>query len=175
MNFRMNIIKQLLLLFLTAAVLTACGNNDEQRRFEREAYRSPEGFTKTNLQGEVLSIDPDDWRISPYYQGLIEIQPIYTPPYPNPVTLGTNLRFEIGVTGVQSVNGLDVQIRYGNDTWKNLYSTFGTSLPPGLTTFQIDPITLGQFNTPESAKGLHRIFIFDFNQRLITYGDIRIE
>lgn len=164
-----------LILFFGFFVFSACDNSNEQQDFESEAYRNPSGITKTNLQGKVLEKDDDDWRISPYFQGLVEIQPLYTPPYPNPVKLGTALHFEIGVTGVQPINGIDVQVRYPDNTWKNLYTTLGNSLPPGLTTFQIDPITLGQFNTPESAKGLHRIFFFDFNQRLITYGDIQVE
>ncbi len=163
------------LLFIGLFATAACDSSNEQRDFEADAYRAPSGITKTNIQGEVLEKDDDDWRISPYFQGLIEIQPLYSPPYPNPARLGTALHFEIGVTGIQTVNGLDVQIRYSDNTWKNLYSTLGNSLPPGLTTFQIDPVTLGQFNTPESAKGLHRIFFFDFNQRLISYGDIQVE
>ncbi|MFA5669162.1 MAG: hypothetical protein WC967_07955 [Balneolaceae bacterium] len=160
---------------ITISVVLACSGNDEQRDFENAAYRSPSDITRTNIQGEVTSNDPDDWRIAPYFQGLVEIQPLYNPPYPNPVTLGTSLHFEIGVTGIQPINGIDVQVRYSDNTWKNIHSSFNSTLPPGLTTFQIDPRTLGQFNTPESAKGLHRIFFFDFNQRLITYGDILVE
>lgn len=164
-----------MLTLLFTVLYVACGGSDEQRRFEREAFRPPEGITKTNTQGEVQEEDPDDWRISPYYQGLVEIQPLYAPPYPNPVPLGSVLNFEIGVMGIQPVSGIDVQVRYPDDTWKNLYSTIGNSMPPGITTFQIDPVTLGQFGTPTSAKGMHRIYIFDFNQRLITYGDILVE
>lgn len=163
------------LLILTISLLLACTGNEEQRDFESDAYRSPSGITRTNMHGEVISKDDDDWRISPYFQGLVEIQPLYTPPYPNPVTLGTSLHFEIGVTGIQPVNGLDVQIRYSDNRWKNIYSSLSSTLPPGLTTFRIDPLTLGQLGTAESAKGLHRIYFFDFNERLITYGDILVE
>tara|TARA_R110002096_G_scaffold324349_1_gene518367 strand:+ start:13271 stop:13780 length:510 start_codon:yes stop_codon:yes gene_type:complete len=163
------------LLLLTISTLFACSGNKEQRDFENEAYRSPSNITYTNIQGEITNTDPDDWRISPFYQGLVEIQPTYSPPYPNPAQLGSNLNFEISVTGVQPVNGLDIQIRFDDNTWRNIYSSFDNPLPIGLSTFQIDPLTLGQFNTPESAKGLHRIFLFDFNQRLISYGDILVE
>ncbi|MEX2364644.1 MAG: hypothetical protein WD597_13520, partial [Balneolaceae bacterium] len=49
------------------------------------------------------------------------------------------------------------------------------TLQPGLTTFQINPLELGESPVPESARGLHRVHIFDGRGQLISYGDIMIE
>ena len=151
--------------------LAACSGNDDQSEFEKEAYRDPFGYTETNNQGTIISVDDDDWRVSPFYQGLVDINP----PFPNPASIGSPINFEVNIVGIQSVAGLDVQIRYPNNQWNNLYLSFDSPLPPGINTFQLDPVTLGQFGTAESARGLHRIFFFDFNQRLISYGDILVE
>lgn len=159
------ILTTVLFLFLS------CSSNDAQEEFEREAFRSPSGYTEVNAQGQIINTDPDDWRISPLYQGLIHVNP----PFPNPASIGSPINFEINVIGIQSVPGLDVQVRYDNGTFNNLYTSFINPLPAGVTTFQIDPIQLGQFNNAESARGLHRVFLFDLNQRLISYGDIQVE
>lgn len=150
----------------------SCTNNDAQREFESEAYRNPSGITKTTAQGEITSTDTDDWRTSPYFQGLIEI---VNPPYQNPAQLGTAINFEIQVTGVQGVSGLDVRVRYPNGNLNNIYSSNNNPLEPGFTTFQVNPIALSQDGSDNLARGLHRIFFFDFNQRLISYGDIQVE
>lgn len=165
----MKLIPQLLL--ISFFILLGCTGSDDQRDFESEAFRSPSGITQTNSQGEILSADPDDWRSSPFFQGLVEV----APPFPNPATLGSPINFEVQVTGIQGVSGLDVRIRYSNGQWNNLYQSNDNQLQPGLTTFQINPIALSQDGSDNLARGLHRIYFFDFNQRLISYGDIEVE
>ncbi len=152
-------------------LLISCSSSNDQREFESEAFRDPSGITQTNAQGEVISNDPDDWRVSPFYQGLIEVQP----PFQNPAQLGTPINFEIRVTGVQGVNGLDVRVRYPNGNLGNIFTSTQNPLEPGITTFQIDPISLSQDGSDNLARRLHRVFLFDFNQRLISYGDIEVE
>ncbi|MEQ8578500.1 MAG: hypothetical protein RIC57_14135 [Balneola sp.] len=158
-------------ILISVFLFLSCTSNDAQREFESEAYTDPSGITRTSAQGEVISIDPDDWRISPFFQGLMEV----TPPFQNPAQLGTALNFEYQVTGVQGVSGLDVRVRYPNGSLHNIYSSSNNPLEPGIKTFQIDPIALSQDGSDNLARGLHRIFFFDFNQRLISYGDIEVE
>ncbi|XWN37799.1 MAG: hypothetical protein ROO71_02500 [Balneola sp.] len=158
-------------LLISVFLFLSCTSNDAQREFEAEAYQNPSGITKTSSQGEVLNVDPDDWRISPFFQGLIEI----APPFQNPAQLGTAINFEVQVTGVQGVSGLNLRVRYSNGTWNSIYASSNNTLEPGLTTFQIDPIALSQDGSDNLARGLHRVFFFDFNQRLISYGDIEVE
>jgi len=158
----------LVLIFLGAL---GCSSSDAQREFESQAFREPSGITRTTPQGETLEIDPDDWRISPFFQGLIEV----IPPFQNPAQLGTAINFEVRVTGVQGVSGLDVRVRYPNGSFSNIYLSNNNPLDPGLTTFQINPIVLSQDGSDNLARGLHRVFFFDFNGRLISYGDIDVE
>lgn len=159
---------------LVFAVTLSCTRNDAQQDFERDAYKTPQNFTETNHTGKIISTDEDDWRISPLYQGLVHVNP----PFPNPVSSSDNLQFEIEITGVQSVSGLEVITRYDNANptsgFKTLYFETQT-LMPGLTTFTINPLELGRNDVIESARGLHRIFIYDGNGNMISYGDVMVE
>lgn len=152
-------------------LLIGCSSSDAQREFETEAYRSPSGITATSAQGEIMSTDPDDWRTSPFFQGLVNVKP----PFQNPAQLGALINFEIQITGVQGVSGLDVQVRFPNGNLSRIYSSSNSSLEPGIETFRIDPITLSQDGSDNLARGLHRVFLFDFEGRLISYGDIEVE
>ncbi|MEX0720263.1 MAG: hypothetical protein WD059_06315 [Balneolaceae bacterium] len=164
----------LLLLLIFVAVNQNCTRNDEQREFEQEAYRPPNDFTETSPQGEVNSVDEDDWRISPLFQGLFEVRA----PFPNPSNTTSAIQFEIEVTGVQSINGIEVIVffdDYDPREGSNVLYFDTESLPQGLTTFQINPLELGEISVPESVRGLHRIYIYDGRGQLISYGDIMIE
>jgi len=149
----------------------ACSSSDEQREFESEAYRNPSGITQTSSQNEVVTTDPDDWRTAPLFQGLIEIRP----PFPNPAQLGTLINFEVRVTGVQGVGGLDVRVRYPNGNFSSIFLSNDNPLDTGVSTFRIDPRALSQDDSDNLARGLHRIFFFDFDGRLISYGDVEVE
>lgn len=162
------------LLLTTLFVCAACTRNDAQREFERSAYQNPYGYTETSHIGEVITPDTDDWRIAPLFQGLIEVNP----PFPNPVNTNESIQFEVSVTGVQSVSGLEVIVQLDSSDptsgFKTIYFETQT-LNPGLTTFRINPLELGRTDVVESSRGLHRIYIFDSSQNMITYGDIQVQ
>lgn len=162
--------RNLTFLLFSVLLFSACVSNDAQRDFEAQAFRPPSGITQTDAQSNILSTDIDDWRISPLFQGFVEIKP----PYPNPVNVGEIINFEIEVTTLQSIAGLDVLVRFDDGTFGNLYSSFDNPLNPGLLTFQVNPILFSPFGTAETARGLSRVYLFDFNQRLISYGDVEI-
>lgn len=159
-----------LLLLFTAII--GCTRNDAQREFEEEAYSAPNNYTETAPNnGEVLSNDPDDWRTSPRFQGFINV----VPPFPNPVSTNQNIQFQLDVIAQGSVNGLLVYILFQNGDRKVLYEDFDP-LPQSLYDFQIPAASLSEFDgSPESARGLKRIYLFDLNNRLISYGDILVE
>ncbi len=162
----------ILTLVLLCSFSGSCTRNDAQREFEKDAYALPQNFTETNNQGEVINPDKDDWRTSPLFQGLIEI----VPPYPNPTTTNQAIQFEVEVTGVNSVNGIQLWVQLENSGQRVIYEYYET-LEPGLTTFQINPLELSwdNNNSPEGARGLSRVYIFDANQQMISYGDIMVE
>lgn len=165
----------LLLTGATGAALQACGQDDDQRAFEREAFSEPEGFTETTLSGEVRSRDEQDWRIAPMYQGYVEIDsPEAPPPYPNP-TSGDPVQVELWITGIETVNGITVETLDPEGRPIQLYESTESPLPTGIYDFSFAPERLTRTGTLEAARGLHRIFIYDRNNNMITYGDIKVE
>lgn len=160
-----------LLILLT---ITGCGQNDDQREFEREAFAPPSGITETDGSGEITGEDPDDWRIAPFYQGLVSDVRVF----PNPVTVSDQLTIEISISGLDAVAGLSIAVLLEdavNAQFRILYNSLESPLPPGLTTATINPVRLGRFNTIESARGDHRIIIFDQQDNVISYGDVRVQ
>ncbi|MFP8488006.1 hypothetical protein ACKGJO_02815 [Gracilimonas sp. Q87] len=158
-------------LSLLIFVLTAsCTRNNAQRDFEQDAYSAPAGYTETTAQAEIISLDEDDWRTSPLYQGLVNI----VPAYPNPVATNQQFYLEIESLFNNSINGFEVIVRLPNNDLYTLYQEFDTPLP-SLKTILLDPLELGIDGSPEAARGLKRIYIFDLDGQMISYGDIMVE
>lgn len=152
-------------------MMLSCATSTDQRDFERDALQDPAGITRTNAQGQVESQDDDDWRIAPLFQALIEVRP----PFPNPATVGDRITFEISVTGVQAIEGIIVFERLNNGNLSELFTTVDTQSSTTFIVFELDPLLLQNFGNGNGQIGLHRILIYDFNNQLISYGDIEIE
>lgn len=148
---------------------TGCNQSSDQREFEQAAFSIADGFTSTNNRGEVINRDPDDWRIAPFFQGLIEIDPAY----PNPVQSNEQISIDRVVTGIESVSGFRVLAFYGNNNLQFIFDDFRRPLPTGLQTVPLQAADIAQF--AENPQGLYRIIILDANENVITYGDIMIE
>ncbi len=159
----------LLAILLVSAI--SCTRNDAQQEFEQEAYRMPDGITETEYDGKVISEDEDDWRISPMFQGSLRID---APPHPNPVQTSQVLNIEIYVLSQQAVSEIHVYVRYQDGSPQLVDSQFEIS-SPGVYSFRIDPLDFGEFRDPESARGDHRILIYNGRDQIISYGDVRVE
>jgi hypothetical protein len=160
---------------LLALLLTAgCQKDDAQQTYEQEAFQVPQNFTAMTVDGQQEGEpDDDDWRISPRYAGLVRF---YSDdeiryPYPNPAATDQRVTFEMYIS-LDALEGLVVGGYNQQDQFVPLYTQYDT--PNGLITFRINPSNLAQIGG-EQAVGLHRIFIFDSADNLITYGDIKIE
>lgn len=162
-----------LLLFLVLGLAACSSTDDAQRDFENQAFRPPEGITRTDNGGEVQETDPDDWRVSPMYSGFVEIE---QPAYPNP-TNGQTISIELLVTGLGSVNGIEVVTLDERNIFRPLYFDERQPIPVGFSLITIDPLLFapGGSGTISGARGLHRVFVFDRRENLITYGDVRVE
>lgn len=160
-----------LLLFIPLFFLTvSCGGNDAQDSFEREAYRLAENITRTNYQGDVDPdhIDNDDWRVSPFYTGIADIDPVF----PNPVPYVDNATLEVYINGSPLSSYLE--LFYIDDSGRPVQLEVQESVGDfTLNTFRINPIQFGA--NADLAKGIYRLILIDGNQRIITYGDIMIE
>lgn len=164
----------LVLLAVLLFLFSGCGQDDDQREFEQQALQLPEEITETEGNGKVISEDPDDWRTSPFFQGLVFVNPAF----PNPVSIGDQLSLEIDIAAIDAVSGLTVAVLIddaANAQFRSLYTVNQNPLPPGLTSVPINPLELGRFNTPESARGIHRLIIYDNRQNIISYGDVLVE
>lgn len=158
-------------ILITALLLLSCASSSQQREFERDAFQDPLGITRTNAQGEVQNTDDDDWRISPLFQSIVEVNP----PFPNPAAVGDRITFEIAVTGVQAVEGIVVFERLNNGNLAELFSTVDTQTSTTFIVFELNPLLLQDLGNGNGPRGLHRILIYDFNNQLISYGDVEIE
>jgi len=69
----------------------SCTRNNAQRDFEQDAYMEPAGYTSAERPTELTSVDEDDWRTSPLFQGLVKVYPAY----PNPVSTNEQFFLEI--------------------------------------------------------------------------------
>lgn len=159
------------LLFVILALFAACGKDAGQEEFERQAFATPQNFTRTDANGQIVSEDPDDWRIGPIFQGLVEVNAV---PYANP-SVGLQFRFELLITRLEAVSGLEI---YSRDRFGRpfiVYTDNRRPLPPGLIDLLIEPSWLTPSRIYSEAIGLNRIFVYDGNGNLITYGDLKVE
>lgn len=170
MNQGIPLIKKVLFI-LVMVLLSSCKQDAGQEEFERQAFTTPSGFTQTNSNGQIINNDPDDWRIGPLFQGLIEVNAV---PYANP-SVGLQFRFELLVTGLEAVSGLEI---YSRDPFGRPFLVYNDNrrpLPPGLIDLAIEPSWLTPSRIYSEAIGLNRIFVYDANGNLITYGDLKVE
>jgi hypothetical protein len=163
--------QRLLLLSLITLFVLSCDRDSDQEQFEREAFAQPNNFTQTNANAEIIRLDPDDWRIGPMFQGLVEMN---APAYPNPSS-GTRFTVELLVTGLESVFGLEIYTRDDFGRPYLIYTDNRRPLPPGIVDIYLEPVWFSPNRLYSTAIGLRRVFIYDGNGNLITYGDLKIE
>lgn len=157
-----------LILLLILLILSGCNQNSDQREFEQQAFSEPTGITETDENGDITgNNDPDDWRISPFFQGDIEL---IFPPFPNPVQTNNRLTINIQVLFLERVREIYIRV-YRPPSFYQI----GPREPAlfGGNTFRLNPVEIAGRNP--NPKGTYRIIIQDENQNVITYGDIEIE
>lgn len=147
----------------TAFLLNACDTQAEQDEFADRASLPPSGYTQTTLDGEIVSVDEDDWRTAPVYGPSVVVDPAY----PNPFSEGF-LYVPVYVRFSDSIRG-GLALRAYNNTGRLV--TLGTipeAFQQGSYAFNVSPGLIGR-------RGLVRLFIFDASSELVSYGDLFIE
>lgn len=170
-----DMIKFPIAIFCLSLIAAGCSRSDAQREFEQQALSIPENITGMTEAGKRVpdSNDPDDWRISPMYRGLIAID---TPAYPNPVNINSILRIIIDNKGFETLSGLEVFV-YRDDPRNQLgpvYINDEPSITPGLLSIQLDPRQFSPFGNSSQASGLYRLIIYDGRRNIVSYGDVRV-
>lgn len=171
-----NHFKYLLFLLFTSFLLTAgCSKSDDQREFEEQALADPQGITETDSNGNVMNTDPDDWRISPMYQGLITIgTPDNQPPYPNPLSFNQELTINIYIRSIETLNRLEIHSFELPDQGLPTIAVRDEISSPTLETFTLSGQLISGSSGGSQASGLYRILIYDGQQNVVTYGDIQL-
>ncbi len=159
----------LFLIFIVLALfVTACSQDDDQREFENKAFSLPQSITQTNDRGEIVNgnEDPDDWRVAPFYQGLVFVDPAY----PNPVLTNQQLTLEIHLPYIDTISTLFAYV-----VRDAMHYDFIKQEPAmSLSVFVFDPVNEIARHS-ENPQGLYRIIIVDDNDNVVTYGDIQIQ
>lgn len=177
----MSIVSKIKFIVVFGAILflAGCAKSDDQRRFEERALsETPSGIIEMNVQGQRVEngeTDPNDWQISPAYRGLISIGDLSnsTPPYPNPVNLNQNLNITISLnTADLNVNRFEIySFRFSSDGLNDVHVVSEIESYNHIT-IQAQSIAPGYTGTEPVT---YRLLVYDGNENLITYGDIRIE
>lgn len=154
---------------LFGLLLLGCGKSDDQKEFEDQAFSTPSGYTETiDANHEPDKVDPDDWRISPMYQGIVSFNVI---PWPNPVTFNGQLNFDLGILP-QGVSNIDIYVF--SESSQNLLGPIdnisSTELQGGNVNIRL---AASNFSNTGSS-GLFRILILDGQEDVISYGDVQV-
>ncbi len=155
-------------------LLTSCTITPDQREFENEAYSIPSNYTPTNIHGEVTDqgeFDPDDWRIGPMFSGIVELEEYA---HPNPSPPNSVVRITLYFNDSSRISGLTV-LGFSNDPNDRAFiqSEPGSEINDGLFTLRLNSNTFYQEGVGGSP--LYRVLIYDQNNNLITYGDVKVE
>lgn len=152
-------------------ILISCNQNDEQRKFEEEVFSLPENITETNGNGEIVEghEDPNDWRIAPFFQGVVDVDI----PFPNPLLTNQQLNLYVRPYYIDTINGLRIYVLSENQNLRLLREDPRSPLPPGPVYFSLKALEIAQI--PANPQGLYRIIIQDGQGAIISYGDVRIE
>ncbi len=145
---------------ITAAGCDTQGGQDD---FAASASRRPSGYTQTNADGTVVTVDEDDWRTSPAYRGTVRIDPAY----PNPVATEF-VTVPVTVTQFNSVRGGLVLRAYNSAGLLFRLADIPEARDPGAYVFSFAPGLLGRL-------GLQRVFVFDTVGEIVSYGDIMVQ
>ena len=165
----------ILILGLIGILFSGCSKSNDQREFENQALQEPQGFTETGPNGDIENTDPDDWRVGPMYRGLVSIgTPDKQPPYPNPLAFNQDLTVNIYIRSIETLNRIEV-FSFQLPSQPNATIAVRDDLSsPTLETFTLSGQLISGSTGGSQAEGLYRILIYDGQQNLITYGDVKI-
>lgn len=152
---------------LIAVVVVGCDNQGAQEDYINEASSLPSGITRilaNDFGGTICTEDPDDWRTSPVYTGIILVE---RPAFPNPASGATEGTILLRVLQFDRVQGGFVLNAFGSGNLPIELGRIPDASSPGEYALQFSPSLL-------SENGLHRLFVFDSIGELVTYGDFEL-
>lgn len=153
--------------------MVACQPDDDNRQkdFEQEAYSTPSAITKTTFNGTIESRDSDDWRVSPFYAGLLTVQP----PFPNPANPTQTVQLLVTIQSLDVLSRVRVWT-FNPSRPSALWPVWNsTSLGPGILEIPMNPMNFTPSGSVSELRTTHRIILTDQLDQVITYGDVQIQ
>ncbi len=134
-----------------------------------------ENFTRTNQSGQVLSEDPNDWRIAARFAGEVELLQVA---FPNPTRHGqVELTFQFrSSVGFSRLDFLGIT-RDGFPVRYPVVLETDTNVPNfGAKTYRLDLVKISPNRNLAELRGrLFRVRVVDLTGNTITYGDVLVE
>lgn len=155
---------------LLVSWVVGCQTQQDQRDFESRAIAAPEGITVTDIHGQTAdgATDPDDWRSSPFYDGIIDVSPAR----PNPVLASETVIIELLMDLDTRVSQLQARVLHDNGDTPPLDEISGSPITPGQYELRFPASSLTRTVSPQ---GLYRVLIYDGNYQIVSYGDVEVE
>lgn len=160
-------VSQVLILFVSLAAISCAKPDAEDDPIEN--------FTRTNQSGQILSEDPNDWRIAARFSGEVQLTQVA---FPNPtrngqVQLTMQFSSSIGFPRIDFLaitrDGVPVNYPVILETDFNVPSF-------GAKTYLLDLVKISPNRNITELRGrLFRVRVIDLAGNIITYGDIFIE
>ncbi len=137
---------------------------------EEDISNFPDGsYTHTDSNGKITDTDNDDWRIQNYFKNEFYIVQV---PFPNP-TIEAQIAITIQFSQTFNSLGFYVMGMNTNDFPVELYRSSNVGF--GTKTFFLNLSPLSASGSLQDLKGkLFRLRFYDSQNRLMTYGDIKI-
>lgn len=134
-----------------------------------------ENFTRTNQNGQILSEDPNDWRIAARFAGEVQISQVA---FPNPTRNGqVQLTMQFSSTvGFSRIDFLGIT-RDGFPVNYPVILETDVNVPNfGAKNYLIDLVKISPNRNLADLRGrLFRVRVIDAAGNIITYGDVFIE
>lgn len=150
--------------FLMASINAGCDVRSQQDDFARDASGPPSGYTNTDYDGKTLSDDKDDWRPSPVYYGIVNVDAAY----PNPAQVTDYIRIRVSVMSSGEVRGGLVLRTFPQGGQAKTLGTILGAQESGVYDFYFPASAM-------PSKGLHRLVVLDMGSEVVSYGDVMIE
>ncbi len=152
-------------LALLLVALPGCDTVEGQDLFFEQSELDPRGFTETGEDGEVVSEDPDDWRVAPFFANQVDVRPAS----PNPVA-----RNGLVTLTVQDIFGTFTgELRLSGIGDGRQFVLLDEDAGPDFYTFTFNPTRL-RISSGEGPR-LYRVRVLDSQSRIVTYGDILVQ
>jgi hypothetical protein len=173
----------LALFCLVAFICVSCSNyNEEQQDFKMRALRPPSGIMAMNINkkhpknSKGDESDSTDWRTAPRFSGIISFKPPIPAyyPYPNPASCSQPITLSVDVKDVNAINLLNIYaFQQPDEVLKNPLK-INYRLHTGIKTITLNPQKFARCNGVSTNSNTWRIIIFDSRQRVVTYGDVKV-